>query len=203
MSLATINNIYIQIYSWLFKVTENLFYSTNVSTFIIIFALHFQIYFCDYLPIRSATCSCLQGKECCDHSSSSQNPDPTPNRNEGCCHFRIWGRLIKSLVEGCGGLVLFTSTLGCLCLLVWTLIEIYKRDPEDADFEIITETCLSKLWSFLHWFLYTLPYFSFKYPEDRRTFFSKMEKRKPYLRPPLTTQSALFHDSQVEMISVI
>jgi hypothetical protein len=64
-------------------------------------------------------------------------------------------------------------------LLTWALIACYILN---ADYSLFSSILLSKVWSAGEWFIWSAPYFSYKYPLDRRRFLKKM--RKKYGDPP-------------------
>ncbi len=56
-------------------------------------------------------------------------------------------------------------------LIVWTVVQCYLTN---IGYTIFTTLLLSKLWSFAEWFLWAAPYFSYRYPPDKRHFYSRL-----------------------------
>ena len=43
--------------------------------------------------------------------------------------------------------------------------------------ELLLVLLLAELWSCVQWFIWALPWFLYKYPEDRRHFYDKLKRR--------------------------
>ncbi len=106
-----------------------------------------------------ATCGCMQGQRFFETN--------------------CLGNRCKSVVEWCGGTILTFFTAVSVILLLWAIIACYLLG---ADYSLFSGTLLSKVWSVGEWFIWSAPYFSYKYPLDRRRFLKKM--RKKYGSPP-------------------
>jgi hypothetical protein len=59
-----------------------------------------------------------------------------------------------------------------LILVAWAVFETYKLK---IGFDIFKTFVLSKLWSMVEWFVWATPYFSYRYPVDRRHFYKRLE----------------------------
>jgi hypothetical protein len=101
------------------------------------------------------TCGCLQGKK------SFKN---------NCC-----GTGIKGCVEWLGGTMLTVSTVVSTVFLVWAIIACYLLDVR---YEILGNIILSKVWSMGEWFVWSAPYFAYRYPIDRRHFYRRLLRRE-------------------------
>lgn len=55
-----------------------------------------------------------------------------------------------------------------LSLLVATIVELELRNIE---YSLLSTILFSKVWSFFEWMLYTAPYFSYRYPLDKKSFY--------------------------------
>lgn len=87
-----------------------------------------------------------------------------------------------------GNSVLYFSTILSLSLCLWSIIACFVLDINE---DILVNIIISKLWSFIEWFIWSLPYFCYRYPGDKKRF---MEKHQ------LVTDSQKFdnhHRSQV------
>ena len=62
------------------------------------------------------------------------------------------------------------TVIGLLSSL-WTLYLSYRSG---VGFDIFVSLLLSKVWSFLEWFLYTGPVFAYSYPIDKRFFYDRL-----------------------------
>jgi hypothetical protein len=103
-----------------------------------------------------ATCGCLQGREffqgqafCC-----------------GAAAVRF-----KSLTEHCGGQILMFFSFLSAIFVIWTLAECWNIHSKFDNLRILVET---KLFSFLEWFVWSLPFFSYRYPIDRKYFYKQI-----------------------------
>eukprot|EP01042_Synura_sphagnicola_P007880 gene7880-10087_t len=101
-----------------------------------------------------ATCSCIQGRAYCLCRSWQ-------------CNFFRRG------VEFCGGGSLFFFTSISTALLIWSLVACYLWG---ADFTLFSGIVVSKLWSFIEWFVWSLPYFMYRFPIDKRVHLEKLAK---------------------------
>jgi hypothetical protein len=102
-----------------------------------------------------ATCGCLQGKK------TFQN---------NCC-----GSMFKSCIQWCGGRTLSFATFVSFVLLVWAVIACYVLN---VDYRILSNILLSKVWSMGEWFVWSAPYFCYRYPIDRRYFYMRLLRRE-------------------------
>lgn len=102
-----------------------------------------------------ATCSCIQGRAYCLCRSWQ-------------CNFFRRG------VEFCGGGILFFFTSISTALLIWSLVACYLWG---ANFTLFSGIIVSKLWSFIEWFVWSLPYFMYRFPIDKRVYLEKMAKK--------------------------
>ena len=57
--------------------------------------------------------------------------------------------------------------------VLWAIIECYRNG---TGFAIFKGFLLSKLWSFLEWFIWSGPYFAYRYPVDKRYFYAKLSQ---------------------------
>lgn len=116
-----------------------------------------------------ATCGCVQGK------SFFQ---------DNCI-----GSRCRRVLEFFGGKVLsffvctytadnaFHEFIRCAVISVQlSLYAIYQCFLMDR-YTILKTTVLSKMWSFAEWFVWTAPYFAFKYPLDRKHFYKQLKVR--------------------------
>ena len=94
-----------------------------------------------------ATCSCFQGRDLF--------------KNYSCCS------RIKVIFECCGGQVIVSALAFNSILLLAAVIDCYIIG---AQFDIFVIILQSKLWSFMDWVIWTLPYFAWRYPMDKRHF---------------------------------
>jgi hypothetical protein len=71
-------------------------------------------------------------------------------------------------------------------------------------YTVLVTFLFSKVLSFLYWFLWTAPFFSFKYPMDRRFFYRELrkqqekeakEERKKKSGPRVNSGTALLKDT--------
>lgn len=102
-----------------------------------------------------ATCSCFQGRDLF--------------KNYSCC------TRIKGLFECCGGQVILSAVVFNSILLLATIIDSYVKGYQ---FDIFIMILQSKLWSFMDWVIWTLPYFAWRYPIDRRYFYNNYSQWK-------------------------
>ena len=102
-----------------------------------------------------ATCGCLQGRALF--------------QSNGIC-----GR-VKAMTEYCGGQVLSFFVLLSLALLVASVVICWLTDVKFSIFLVLLE---SKVWSQVEWFIWAAPYFSFRYPIDRRFFYQRLLNRE-------------------------
>jgi hypothetical protein len=63
-----------------------------------------------------------------------------------------------------------------LILVVWAVYETYIQK---IGFDIFKTFVLSKLWSMAEWFVWATPWFSYRYPIDRKFFYKKLESQSP------------------------
>lgn len=97
-----------------------------------------------------STCGCLRGRDFFIHN---------------CC-----GRCIARVLDCCGGgIMLIVAIMNC-GLLGWALMASYLAGSK---FDVFTTFLLSKCFSFIAWFIYTMPYFTYRYPIDKRHFFKR------------------------------
>jgi hypothetical protein len=47
----------------------------------------------------------------------------------------------------------------------------------NSNFEVFKTVLISKMWSFGDWFLWTLPYFAYRYNVDKRYFHARQQQR--------------------------
>eukprot|EP01038_Epipyxis_sp_PR26KG_P006338 gene6338-8726_t len=83
------------------------------------------------------------------------------------------GNKIRKLTEFFGGQVLAVFTVLSLSLLLWTIAEIYITDSQ---YVILVPILLAKIWAFGEWFLWTAPYFAYRYPIDKSYFHRSRRK---------------------------
>jgi hypothetical protein len=101
-----------------------------------------------------ATCGCMQGRDFFQ---------------ENCI-----GARCKRLTEWFGGGVLSFFSLLSFIMLAAVVIEIWIND---SGYSILATLLLSKVWSFLDWFIWSGPYFAFRYPLDKRHFYKRLQSR--------------------------
>lgn len=112
-----------------------------------------------------ATCGCLQGRKYFKASRTGANCM--------CC--------LQYLGMGALG---FCTVIGLMSAL-WTL---YLSYESGVGYDIFVNLLLSKVWSFLEWFLYTGPFFAYYYPTDRRFFYDRLKvKMKRTKKAPFGT----------------
>ena len=87
---------------------------------------------------------------------------------ENCC-----GNSVRLVLEFFGGGMLFFFSVLSLAMIVWVVAVTYFTQ---SSFNIFVTILISKGWSFLQWFAYTLPYFFVRYPFDKSHFVSKAKK---------------------------
>lgn len=102
-----------------------------------------------------ATCSCVQG-----HRS---------------CQLNVVGRTCKSFVEICGGSALALCTVISSILMLYAILGSIVLQ---SDSYLIVNTLYSKMWASVEWFVYSLPYFSLKYPTDKRRFYEDLRAKE-------------------------
>jgi hypothetical protein len=102
-----------------------------------------------------ATCSCIQGRQYCLCRSWQ-------------CHF------IRRGIEFSGGSILFFFSIISTTLLIWSLVACYVWG---ASFKLFGDIIISKLWSVLEWFVWSFPYFSYRFPLDKRAHLEKLAKK--------------------------
>ena len=59
-------------------------------------------------------------------------------------------------------------------MISWGL---YRCHQESDNYNIISTLIQAKLWSFAEWFVWTAPYFAFRYPGDRKRFYASLAKK--------------------------
>lgn len=94
-----------------------------------------------------ASCGCVQGRE--------------------FFRFHCLGSRFRQVIEFFGGFVLSLFSLLSLAMAIWVLTATYMTG---STFDIFIPILIAKAWSFGEWFIWTLPYFLFKYPWDKRHF---------------------------------
>mmetsp|Transcript_33876 Transcript_33876/g.32320 ORF Transcript_33876/g.32320 Transcript_33876/m.32320 type:complete len:376 (+) Transcript_33876:320-1447(+) len=108
-----------------------------------------------------ATCGCLQGR-----NFFKMN----------CC-----GNRFRIFIEYCGGGVLLLFAVMFLALLIWAVV---KTSLKNTGYSIFFPYLISKVWSFGYWFIWTSPYFCYRYPIDKRYFhknlYREIEKKEFY-----------------------
>lgn len=57
----------------------------------------------------------------------------------------------------------------------WAL---YRCHIVDDNFNVILTLLQAKLWSFAEWFVWTAPYFAFRYPVDRKRFYDRLRRKQ-------------------------
>ena len=62
-------------------------------------------------------------------------------------------------------------TVISIAIIAWALLATYVRNTGYAFFQVLL---VSKVWSIADWFLWTLPYFSFRYPRDKMHFYRQL-----------------------------
>jgi hypothetical protein len=113
------------------------------------------------------TCGCVQGRK------SFQN---------NCI-----GNRCKACVEWFGGSILTFCTCISFILLGWTLIAIYVLK---IDYNIVGDIMLSKVWSFGEWFIWSAPYFSYRYPNDKKQFYQRLLRKQKNSRDSSTSRDS-------------
>ena len=53
---------------------------------------------------------------------------------------------------------------------------LYRCHVANDNFNIVSTLIQAKLWSFAEWFVWTAPYFAFRYPIDRKRFYARIRK---------------------------
>lgn len=53
---------------------------------------------------------------------------------------------------------------------------LFRCHVANDNFNIVATLIQAKLWSFAEWFVWTAPYFAFRYPIDRKRFYSRIGK---------------------------
>lgn len=102
-----------------------------------------------------ATCSCIQGRQYC------------VSRSWQCS-------IIRKGVEFSGGGILFFFTVISTIMLIWSLVACYIWG---ANFRLFSGIIVSKLWSVTEWFVWSLPYFTYRFPLDKRVHLEKLAKK--------------------------
>lgn len=75
--------------------------------------------------------------------------------------------LCKKGINYFGNAVLFYSTFVSFCLCLWSVIACFVLN---INAEILVDIIISKLWSLVEWFVWSLPYFCYRYPGDKKRF---------------------------------
>lgn len=127
-----------------------------------------------------ASCSCIHGKS--------------------FFHFHIIGRSCKSCIEYSGGklilliigmLDVYTFELCFVPIFIYEVVYcffavlsigmvgwgLYRCHEANDNYNILATLIQAKLWSFAEWFIWTGPYFAFRYPIDRKLFYSSLFKK--------------------------
>ena len=65
-------------------------------------------------------------------------------------------------------------TVISLAIVAWTIIETYLRGTGFGFFQVIF---VSKVWSLGIWFIWTVPFFFFKFPRDKEYFFRRQSDK--------------------------
>lgn len=102
-----------------------------------------------------STCGCLQGR--------------VLFQSNGIC-----GRF-KTATEYCGGQVLSFFVLLSFALLLASVVMCWLTDVKFSIFLVLLQ---SKVWSQVEWFFWAAPFFSFRYPIDRRYFYQRLLPRE-------------------------
>ena len=98
-----------------------------------------------------ATCGCLQGRTLFQSNSAGS-------------HFKACSQYV-------GGQVLSFFVLLSVLLLISTTVLCWLTSIGFSLFLVLLE---AKLWSQLEWFIWSAPYFSFRFPIDRRNFYRRL-----------------------------
>jgi hypothetical protein len=98
-----------------------------------------------------ATCGCLQGRT--------------------IFQTNCFGARIKAFTEYCGGSILSFFVVLSVLLLLASLVLCYVTFSTFAVMVVLLE---AKVWSQVEWFFWAAPFFSFRYPIDRRYFYRQL-----------------------------
>mmetsp|Transcript_24479 Transcript_24479/g.35995 ORF Transcript_24479/g.35995 Transcript_24479/m.35995 type:complete len:428 (-) Transcript_24479:225-1508(-) len=94
-----------------------------------------------------------------------------------CVHGRVFfqenciGRGIKDAVEYLGGRVLFVFVV---INVILSLAALYQAYVVMRVYTVLATFLYSKVLSFAYWFVWTAPYFSYKFPKDRKYFYKEL-----------------------------
>lgn len=102
-----------------------------------------------------ATCSCVQGRAYC--------------LRRGCTCDSC-----RRLIALSGGGILTIFSIISTSLLIWAIIVCYVIG---ADFRLFADIIYSKFWSVGEWFVWSAPYFMYRYPKDRRYAINRMARK--------------------------
>jgi hypothetical protein len=111
-----------------------------------------------------ATCGCVQGRVifcascCCRYCS---------------CIQYIY-RIFKRTIECCGGSIFVFFALVSIALVSWSALTCYFMGSK---FDIFVKILISKVWSIGEWFLWSTPYFMYRYPRDKRRYQDKIARK--------------------------
>lgn len=111
-----------------------------------------------------------------------QNDDIEQNNTEADKRNQFYLNNMYILNKGVsffGTLILYFSTLLSISLSIWVIAACFILD---IDSNIIVDSIVSQLWSFLQWFIWSLPFFCWYYKSDKKNFLKEKEEDEKYLK---------------------